>query len=113
MKPEGRVFIRAASRTVALLALAAGSLALVLFARTDLNVLCLLPALALAVPLLMRRFPGERMLVERVGVRATTRRRARKSSSYTGRPFTVAPHGGLLIGCALAVRPPPAVLAAS
>jgi hypothetical protein len=113
MKPEGRVFIRAASRTLALVALAAGSLAVLVFARTDLNALCLLPALALALPLLMRRFPGERMLALRVGARDTLRPRPRRSSSYTGRAFTVAPHGGLLIGCALAVRPPPPVLAAS
>jgi hypothetical protein len=114
MKPDGRVvLIRGGSRTPALLALTAGSLALLAFATIDLNTLCLLPALALAVPLLMRRFPGERMLAGRVGARGTLRPRPRSSSSYTGRAFTVAPHGGLLIGCALAVRPPPARFAAS
>jgi hypothetical protein len=64
------------------------------------------------VPLLMRRFPGERMLAHRAGARDTLRRRPRSSSSCTGRAFTVAPHGGLLLGCALAVRPPPPLLPA-
>jgi hypothetical protein len=113
MKPEGRLFIRGDSRTPPLFALAAGSLAVLGFATIDLNALCLLPALALAVSLLMRRFPGERLLAQCVGARDTPRPRPRSSSSDTGRAFTVAPHGGLLIGCALAVRPPPALRPAS
>jgi hypothetical protein len=113
MKPDDRFLIRGKRRTLALLALAASALGVLAFARIDLNILCLLPALALAVPLLMRRFPGERMLADRVGVRSTPRPRPRSSTSYTGRAFTIAPHGGLLIGCALAVRPPPALVTAS
>jgi hypothetical protein len=113
IQPEGRVFIRGDSRTLAAVALAAGSLAVLAVATIDRNALCLIPALALAVPLLMRRFPGERMLAQRAGGRGARRPRPRGSSSYTGRAFTVAPHGGLLIGCALAVRPPPALRPAS
>jgi hypothetical protein len=112
-KPDGRVFIRGDSRTLTLVALATGSLALLAFAARDLNALCLLPVLALALPLLMRRFPGERMLARRAGARELLRPRPRSISAYTGRALTVAPHGGLLIGCALAVRPPPALSAAS
>jgi hypothetical protein len=113
MKHDARFWIRGNTRTPAFVALAASALGILGFARIDPNVLCLLPALALAVPLLMRRFPGERMLAERVGARGTLRLRARSSSSCTGRAFTVAPHGGLLIGWALAVRPPPAPVPAS
>jgi hypothetical protein len=113
MKPEGRAVVRGDSRILSVVALAAGSLAVLAFATGDLNALSLLPALALTAPLLMRRFPGERILAERVGARDTLRLRPRSSSSYTGRAFTVAPHGGLLIGCALAVRPPPALHPAS
>jgi hypothetical protein len=113
LKQDDRFWIRGKTRTLAFLALATSSLGVLAFARIDQNVLCLLPALALAVPLLMRRFPGERMLAVRVGERDTLRPRPRSSSSYTGRAFTIAPHGGLLIGCALAVRPPPALVTAS
>jgi hypothetical protein len=113
MQREGRVFIRGDPRTLAAVALAAGSLAALASATSDLNALCVLPALALALPLLMRRFPGERMLAQRAAAPDARGPRPRSNSSYTGRAFTVAPHGGLLIGCALAVRPPPAVLPAS
>jgi hypothetical protein len=113
MKQDGRFWIRGKTRTLAFLAFAASALGVLAFARIDPNILCLLPALGLAVPLLMRRFPGERMLAERVGARDTPRPRPRSRSSFTGRAFTVAPHGGLLIGCALAVRPPPALVSAS
>jgi hypothetical protein len=113
MQPEGRVFIRGDWRTLAAVALAVGSLAVLASATSDLNALCVLPALALALPLLMRRFPGERMLAQRAGARDTLGSRPRSNSLCTGRAFTVAPHGGLLIGCALAVRPPPSVLPAS
>jgi len=100
-------------RTLALVALAAITLGVVGLAGVDLNALCLLPALALALPLLMRRFPGERALADLARARATRRRRLQTSAARTGRVFTVAPHGGLLIGCALAVRPPPALFSAS
>jgi hypothetical protein len=113
MKPDGRFWLRGNTRTLAFLALALSAIGVLAFARIDPNVLCLLPAHALAVPLLLRRFPGERLLAERVGGREASPERPRTSARRTGLLFTVAPHGGLLMGCALAVRPPPALLSAS
>jgi len=77
------------------------------------GLLCLLPALLLAAPLLLRRYPGERLLV-RLGGRPR-RRRPRPSAAPHVRPTpaTRVPRGGLLMGFALAVRPPPATLPAS
>lgn len=97
----------------ALLALAAVALGIVTLAGVDPNVLCLLPALALAAPLLLRRYPGERVLA---GLRASRRLRwprPRSSVPLAARMFAVAVHGGLLIARSLAVRPPPALLLAS
>jgi hypothetical protein len=78
------------------------------------GILCLLPALALAATLLARHYPGERTLAR---LTAPKRRvhweRPRASVPRAARIFVVAVHGGLLIARSLAVRPPPAVLAAS
>lgn len=76
------------------------------------NLLCLAPALVLVALLLLRRYPGERLLV-------ATRKRARehhhaRPRAYRPphpRPFLMAPRGGLLMAFALAVRPPPALRA--
>ena len=87
-----------------------GVLALV---AVDANALGLLPALALAVSLLMRRYPGERLLTGLSRTRSPHWPRPRSSSPRGDRGFVVAPHGGLLIARAIAVRPPPALLAAS
>jgi hypothetical protein len=111
MNAEGRS--RASKRTWALLAV--GGLAIGVLALTgiDAGALCLLPALALAVPLAMRRYPGERILASLSNTRRSRWPRPRSSSPHGERGFTVAPHGGLLIARALAVRPPPAPSAAS
>jgi hypothetical protein len=69
--------------------------------------LCLLPVLVLALPLLARRYPGERVLV---ALRAEEHVRwpHPRTSMAPRRAFTVAiASGGLLLGCGLAVRPPP------
>jgi hypothetical protein len=100
------------SPVVAMLALAALSLALVALVALDANALCLVPALAIAVPLLMRRYPGERMLGG-MSMRGVRWPRLRACVPHGERRFASAPHGGLLIARALAVRPPPAVCAAS
>jgi hypothetical protein len=76
-------------------------------------ILCLLPALALALTLLVRRYPGERALI---ALRGEPRaRRTRRSFSAGGYRSVVlaAVHGGLLIARSLAVRPPPALAPAS
>jgi hypothetical protein len=105
--------VREERRTFALPVLVGLALGIVALVAVDPNALCLLPALALAVPLLMRRYPGERMLT---GISAVSRShwpRPRSSAPRGARRFAAAPHGGLLIARALAVRPPPALGAAS
>ncbi|HWX87006.1 MAG TPA: hypothetical protein VNX67_02415 [Solirubrobacteraceae bacterium] len=78
------------------------------------GILFLLPALALAVVLLLRRYPGERTLARLAAPRRSSRwARPRASVPRAARSFSVAVHGGLLIARSLAVRPPPAALAAS
>jgi hypothetical protein len=79
----------------------------VMLVPADPNTLCVLPALLLAVPLLLRRYPGERLLT---AVRRVRRLRRAKLPSPTPRTrpvATVVPRGGLLIASSLAVRPPP------
>jgi len=74
-------------------------------------ILCLLPALALALPLLARRYPGERALLVLRGERRRPHwPRPRSSASSARRVRVTAVRGGLLIGRALAVRPPPLLL---
>lgn len=82
-------------------------------AESDPNALCLLPLLALAWPLLFRRYPGERVLAG-LGTRPRSRwPRPHALLSRLERVVMVAPHGGQLIACSLAVRPPPALFPAS
>jgi hypothetical protein len=78
------------------------------------GLLFLLPALLVAVPLLARRYPGERLLL----ALGTKNKRARwprpRSSARSRRPAVHLPaRGGRLIGACLAVRPPPPALLAS
>jgi hypothetical protein len=78
------------------------------------GILCLLPALALAATLLAQRYPGERTLARLAAPkRPTSWERPRASVPRAARAFAVATHGGLLIARSLAVRPPPAALAAN
>ncbi|HEV3093565.1 MAG TPA: hypothetical protein VGY30_03525 [Solirubrobacteraceae bacterium] len=82
-------------------------------AMVDSGVLCVLPALVLCVPLLFRRYPGECLLAG-WGRRAGSAPRRPSSARCRGRsPAHRFPRGGLLIARHLAVRPPPAPLAAS
>jgi hypothetical protein len=77
------------------------------------GILYLLPALALAMVLLTRRYPGERMLARLTAHRPTRWARPRASVPRAARMLPVAAHGGLLIARSLAVRPPPALHSAS
>ena len=79
--------------------------------RSDL--LCLAPALLLAATLLWRRYPGERVLVALAARRTTHVRRAEATRTASPRRFVLLARGGLLMGCSLAVRPPPRPLLAS
>lgn len=86
---------------------------LVLASGIDPGVLCLLPALGLALVLLAGRYPGELVLT---GLRERPRRRAPRALACLcarTRASAVMPRGGLLIGCSLAVRPPPLCASAS
>ncbi len=74
-------------------------------------ILCLLPALVLVLPLLARRYPGERILVALRGKTPARRLRPSASLAPARRLAAMLARGGLLLGSGLAVRPPP--LAAS
>lgn len=72
------------------------------------ELLHLLPLALFALALSVGRYPGEVMLVRRLG--SPERRRRRRLAMHAGgTPRPAAPcRGGLLIGLAIAVRPPPA-----
>ncbi len=77
------------------------------------GVLFLAPALLLLATLHARRYPGERLLL---GLSARARDKRLRPSRTRSAPATRSPHvprGGLLMGFALAVRPPPGWPAAS
>lgn len=103
--PRSRVFLAATAIVGLVLWLHSG------LGQADL--LCLAPALAIAATLLVRRYPGERMLV-RLAARGKPRRRRDVIARPVGVFRTVlVPRGGLLMAFALAVRPPPPALGAS
>jgi hypothetical protein len=72
------------------------------------GLLHLAPALVLAVALLVRRYPGERLIVRLTG---SARRPRRCGRALALKPqvhvAVLVPRGGLLLGRSLAVRPPP------
>jgi hypothetical protein len=77
------------------------------------GVLFLAPALLLLFPLLCGRYVGEHQVARFAAAWGARRRPARGA---LGSPRSIAlrpvPRGGRLIACSLAVRPPPASLAA-
>jgi hypothetical protein len=75
--------------------------------------LCLLPAVALAISLLARRYPGERVLLALRRAEPTRWPRPRSATSLRRRVVMHAVRGGRLMGRSLAVRPPPAPTPAS
>ena len=78
------------------------------------GLLCMAPAVALLAMLCARRYPGEQLLL-RLAARRYGRRRRGPSGAWRvpHLPVVHAPRGGLLMGFALAVRPPPRFSAAS
>jgi hypothetical protein len=76
-------------------------------------VLYLLPAVVLAIPLLARRYPGERALLALRRVESTSWPRPRSSAPMRRRMVLAVVRGGRLIGRSLAVRPPPALRSTS
>lgn len=75
--------------------------------------LCLLPAVVVAVPLLARRYPGERVLLALRSAESPRWPRPRSSVAPHRRVVRSAVRGGRLMGSSLAVRPPPVPIAAS
>jgi hypothetical protein len=79
----------------------------------SLALLHLVPALLLLTALAFRRYPGERRLIVLVQARRSPRRRSSDRAPMRSHPRARLPRGGPLLGSALAVRPPPGLLAAS
>jgi len=75
--------------------------------RISSDLLSLLPALLIAAVLFARRFPGERLLIAWSSRSSRRRRRAALTPQPSRHSPSAAPRGGLLMGFALAVRPPP------
>jgi hypothetical protein len=96
------------ARDAALLILVAAALLFALDGGSGTALLHLLPGLVLALPLLARRYPGERRLAARL--RAPVARVPRATSTRCPqRPEAVRlVRGGLLIASSLSRRPPPA-----
>jgi len=65
------------------------------------------------IPLLARRYPGERALIGLRRVERARWPRPRSSRPARRRVVLMTARGGRLIGCSLAVRPPPALYSAS
>ena len=106
--------LRVARPVAALALLVTLALAVVALAELDPGALCLLPALALLAPLLLRRYPGERTLARLSAQTARGWQRPRSNAPSRQRVRAATPRGGLLLACSLAVRPPPrAALTAS
>jgi hypothetical protein len=72
----------------------------------DTGLLCLAPAFVLLLPLLAGRYVGERVLAP---LRAAVRRATARALRLPRRAARLVPRGGLLVGCSLAGRAPPAV----
>ncbi len=72
----------------------------------DTGLLFLAPAFLLLLPLLAGRYVGERALAP---LRAPLRRPAARALRLPRPATRLVPRGGLLVGCSLAGRAPPAV----
>ena len=99
------------SRRLSTAALIASALALACCALEGWGgdgLLCMLPVLLLALVLLARRYPGERLLVAARAARRTRWPHAQSQSRMRARPAaaTIA-RGAQLLARSLAVRPPP------
>jgi hypothetical protein len=73
------------------------------------GLLGLMPALLLALTLLARRYPGERLLLAARVARRSRRPRPRSAAPRRPRLVAAVARGGLLLARSLAVRPPPRV----
>lgn len=94
-------------KALPLVALAALLVVVLALLSVDPSALRALPALLLPLLVVLRRYPGERILVVLSVARRTRRRVARSLMPARGRATCPLPRGGLLLACSLAVRPPP------
>lgn len=92
---------------MALVALVLIALAAIALTSLDPSALRALPALVLPLLLVLRRYPGERILVVLSSARSRRPRIAPALARWRARPRGELPRGGLLLACSLAVRPPP------
>jgi hypothetical protein len=91
----------------ALPALGAMAIVVVGLALIDPTILCVVPALAMALVLALRRYPGASLLARVSRGSVPDRRRAPRSALPRRRLVLARPRGGLLLACSLADRPPP------
>jgi hypothetical protein len=91
----------------AVIAVAAAALLCAAEGRISSDLLSLLPALLIAAVLFARRYPGERLLIAWSTRISRRRRRPGATARRSRRGASATPRGGLLLGFALAVRPPP------
>jgi hypothetical protein len=113
IKLPGPIVTRLPRRVVVIAAAAALILAAAALVVTDSSALGAGPALVLLAVLALRCYPGERVLAVLMARRGRQRARARTSSRLPPSADIAPPRGGLLLARSLAVRPPPAALAAS
>ena len=107
--PSGQIAPGSRRRRLALLGLAALTVAVLAVSWIDPGVLCALPALVLPLLLALRRYPGERILTALSGVRRGRRRRSAPRVPLPICALIPGPRGGLLLARSLADRPPPGV----
>lgn len=107
MKPTSPGAPRARRRRPPAVVLVLASILALAVARIDPTALCALPALVLALVMALRPYPGEHVLTRLRRTRSVGRPRPTASSPAVARCELVPPRGGLLLGRALAVRPPP------
>jgi hypothetical protein len=105
--------MRLPRRAAAIAAVAALIITAVALVVLDPSALSAGPAIALLILLAARRYPGERALIA-LSVSGDRPRPRRLSAAQPHRDAEIAtPRGGLLLACSLAVRPPPAPVAAA
>jgi hypothetical protein len=75
--------------------------------------LYLVPLVALAITLLARRYPGERVLIALCDAEPAAWTRSLAYVPTRGKVLLRVVRGGRLIACSLAVRPPPMSIATS
>jgi hypothetical protein len=106
-EPCGHVSGRRLGDGCALAGAVALTVGIAALAGSDPMALCVLPALVLPLLIVVRGYPGERILAAMSGARNGRRRPASSSAPRSVATRACVPRGGLLLARSLAVRPPP------